>query len=155
MRLPGPPGCHEIRAARGGEALDTTPGRVTSLAFVSTPPLLADVVAVLDRWYPPSWAEPWDAVGTVCGDPTDTVRRVLLAVDPVHEVVAEAVEWGADPPVVHHPLLLKAVHSVAADTPKGRIVHTLVRESIGLHVATPTPTPHPAGSARHWRTCSG
>ena len=137
------------------QPLDTAPGRVTSLAFVPTPPLLADVVAVLDGWYPPSWAEPWDAVGTVCGDPAEPVRRVLLAVDPVHEVVAEAVEWGADLLVVHHPLLLKAVHSVAADTPKGRIVHTLVRGTSACTCATPTPTRHPAGSARHWRMCSG
>ena len=110
-----------------------------------TPPLLADVVAVLDGWYPPAWAEPWDAVGTVCGDPADPVRRVLLAVDPVHEVVAEAVEWGADLLVVHHPLLLKAVHSVAADTPKGRLVHTLVRENIGLHVCHTNADSPPGG----------
>ena len=31
---------------------------------------LCDVTALLDRWYHPSWAADWDAVGLVCGDPT-------------------------------------------------------------------------------------
>lgn len=85
--------------------------------------------------YDPARAEAWDAVGLVTGDPASPVRRVLLAVDPVQSVIDEAVAWGADLLVVHHPLLLNAVHSVAATTPKGRAVHTLVRAGIALLVA--------------------
>ena len=40
-------------------------------------PRLADVLAVLDALYAPGWAEPWDAVGLVCGDPDAVVTRVL------------------------------------------------------------------------------
>ena len=73
-------------------------------------------------------------MGTVCGDPDDPVRRVLLAVDPVRETVDEALRWEADLLVTHHPLLLRAVHGVAATGPKGRIVHDLVRGGTALHV---------------------
>ncbi|HEY0774800.1 MAG TPA: Nif3-like dinuclear metal center hexameric protein, partial [Nocardioidaceae bacterium] len=82
---------------------------------------LRDVTALMDRWYPPALASDWDAVGLVCGDPAQEVRRIMLAVDPAPAVVDEALEWGADLVVVHHPLLLKGVHSVAAATPKGRV----------------------------------
>lgn len=101
----------------------------------SSTPDLATVVALLDRRYPPSTAETWDAVGTVCGDPDQPVRRVLLAVDPTLDVVDEAIEWGADLLVTHHPLLLRPVHSVAATTFKGAVVHRLVRAGCALHVA--------------------
>lgn len=94
---------------------------------------LRDVVSVLDGLYDPRWADDWDAVGTVAGDPGATVSKVLLAVDPVAAVVDEAVEWGADLVVVHHPLWLKGVTSMAADTPKGRIVHRLIENGIALH----------------------
>jgi dinuclear metal center YbgI/SA1388 family protein len=94
---------------------------------------LRDVVAVLDRLYDPRWADDWDAVGTVAGDPDAAVAKVLLAVDPVQAVVDEAVEWGADLLVVHHPLWLKGVTSVAATSPKGRVVHTLISRGIALH----------------------
>lgn len=97
-------------------------------------PRVADVVAVLDRLYDPSWAQDWDAVGMVCGDPRAPVRRIMLAVDPVAETVAEARESGADLLLAHHPLLLRPVHGVAATGAKGRVVHDLIRAGIALHV---------------------
>ncbi|WP_416220878.1 Nif3-like dinuclear metal center hexameric protein [Cellulomonas sp. S1-8] len=96
---------------------------------------LGDVVAALERRYPPRTAETWDRVGLAAGDPAAPVRRVLLAVDPVATVVDEAVAWDADLLLTHHPLLLKPVHSVAATTYKGALLHRLVRAGCGLYTA--------------------
>lgn len=96
---------------------------------------VGDVVRAVEARYPPSWAEPWDAVGLTCGDPDAPVRRVLLAVDPVAAVVDEALAFEADLLLTHHPLLLRGVHSVAAGTPKGRAVHRLVRGGVALLTA--------------------
>lgn len=96
---------------------------------------LRDVTALMDGWYPPHLASDWDAVGLVCGDPDQEVRRILLAVDPAPAVVDEALDWGADLVLTHHPLLLKGVHSVAATTPKGRVLHRLVRGGCALFSA--------------------
>ncbi|WP_019631249.1 Nif3-like dinuclear metal center hexameric protein [Actinomadura atramentaria] len=96
---------------------------------------LSDVIAALDELYPPAWAEPWDAVGPVTGDPGQEVRRVLFAVDPLAAVVDEAVAWNADLIVAHHPLLLRGVTGVAATTPKGRAVHTLIGNGVALFTA--------------------
>ncbi|MGW1072619.1 Nif3-like dinuclear metal center hexameric protein [Streptomyces sp. NPDC002537] len=98
-------------------------------------PALSEVIAALDALWPPERAEQWDAVGTVCGDPGATVGRVLFAVDPVQEVVDEAVQLGADLLVTHHPLYLRGTTTVAASTFKGRAVHTLIKHDIALHVA--------------------
>ncbi|BCB79014.1 Nif3-like dinuclear metal center hexameric protein [Phytohabitans flavus] len=98
-------------------------------------PTVADVVAILDRRYPPSWAESWDRVGLVLGEPEAPVRRVLCVVDCVPETVAQAREVGADLIVAHHPLLLRGVSSVAPTTYKGRIVHQLIKADIALFVA--------------------
>jgi dinuclear metal center YbgI/SA1388 family protein len=108
-------------------------------------PRLTDVVAALDSLYDPSWAADWDAVGTVCGDPDVEVARVLWAVDPVEAVVREAVEWDADLVVTHHPLLLRPVHGVAATSPKGRIVHSLIRHGIALHTCHTNADSPPGG----------
>jgi dinuclear metal center YbgI/SA1388 family protein len=92
-------------------------------------------VAALERRYPPAWAESWDRVGLVLGEPGAPVRRVLCVVDCVPETVAEALDAGADLIVAHHPLLLRGVSSVAPTTYKGRIVHTLIKRDIALYVA--------------------
>lgn len=96
---------------------------------------LSDVTAAFEEVYPPQWAASWDAVGLVCGDPAQPVERVLFAVDPVDAVVDEAVTWGADLIITHHPLMLRGVTSVAANTPKGRIVHRLIRSGVALYTA--------------------
>ena len=107
-------------------------------------PALREVLALLDEWYPPSYAEDWDRVGLVCGDPADPVRRIHLAVDPTAAVVAEALEGRAQLLVTHHPLLLRGVSSVAATTPKGKVVHRLIAGGCAL-VTAHTNADAPAG----------
>jgi dinuclear metal center YbgI/SA1388 family protein len=99
------------------------------------PPTLGDVVAELERRYPPAWAESWDRVGLVLGEPAAPVRRVLCVVDCVPETVAEAFSSGVDLMIAHHPLLLRPVSSLAPTTYKGRIVHQLIRAGVALYVA--------------------
>ncbi|MFD4541818.1 Nif3-like dinuclear metal center hexameric protein [Streptomyces bauhiniae] len=98
-------------------------------------PRLSEVLAALETLWPADRAESWDAVGTVTGDPGQEVTRVLFAVDPVQEVVDEAVRLGADLLVTHHPLYLRGTTTVAAVSPKGRVVHTLIKNDVALHVA--------------------
>ena len=100
-----------------------------------TPTPLSDIVSLLHAWFPPHTAEAWDAVGLVSGDPDQVVSKVMFAVDVTAEVATEAAEWGADLLVVHHPLFLKAVHGVAATTPKGRTLATLTKAGCALLTA--------------------
>ena len=97
-------------------------------------PTLHQVIGCLDRLYDPRWAADWDAVGLACGDPDAGIELNLFAVDPLSAVADEAISWGADLLVVHHPLLLRPVHAVAATTPKGRVLHRLITHGVALHV---------------------
>jgi dinuclear metal center YbgI/SA1388 family protein len=95
---------------------------------------VGDVIAALEAAYPPALAADWDAVGLVCGDPAEPVSSVLIAVDPVPETVDEAV-GQAQLLVTHHPLLLRGVHGVGTDTPKGALLHRLIRGGTALFTA--------------------
>ncbi|MFT3900401.1 MAG: Nif3-like dinuclear metal center hexameric protein [Gordonia sp. (in: high G+C Gram-positive bacteria)] len=96
---------------------------------------LASIVDRLDQAFPPRLAEDWDSVGLVCGDPAEPVGRVLVCVDVTPAVVDEAVAGDYDLVVAHHPLLLRGVDTVAASTPKGALVHRLIRAGCGLYTA--------------------
>lgn len=96
---------------------------------------LREVVAALERLYPPEHAQSWDRVGLVAGDLDQPVGRVLLAVDPTLEVIAEAQDLAADLVVTHHPLLLRGIHSVATTTAKGAAVTALVVSDTALYCA--------------------
>jgi dinuclear metal center YbgI/SA1388 family protein len=94
---------------------------------------LADVIEVLDEAYPPRLAQSWDSVGLVCGDPDDALDSVTVAVDATPAVVDEVPEAGLL--LAHHPLLLRGVDTVAASTPKGALVHRLIRSGRSLFTA--------------------
>lgn len=97
--------------------------------------VVADVVRALETAYPPQLAESWDAVGLICGDPDAEVEKVVFALDCTQEVAEAAVAAGAQMLVVHHPLLMRGVTSVAANTPKGKVVHTLISGGCALFAA--------------------
>lgn len=96
---------------------------------------VGDIRSILDTAYPPALAESWDSVGLICGDPADEVHKVAFALDCTQAVAEEAVRLGAQMLVVHHPLLMRGVTSVAADTPKGKVIHTLIRGGVALFAA--------------------
>src|SRR5271156_4026797 len=94
---------------------------------------LAEVIDVLDAAYPPRLAQSWDSVGLACGDPDDVLSSVTIAVDATAAVVDEVPDGGLL--VAHHPLLLRGVDTVAASTPKGALVHRLIRSGRALFTA--------------------
>ena len=98
-------------------------------------PKLGELVAALERRYDPRWAEPWDAVGLVCGDPDAAVDKVHFAVDPVAATADEVIASGAQLLVTHHPLYLRGTTTVAATDAKGRLVHRLISNGVALYVA--------------------
>jgi dinuclear metal center YbgI/SA1388 family protein len=94
---------------------------------------LGEVIAVLDEAYPPQLAHDWDSVGLVCGDPDEQLESVTLAVDATDAVVDTVGPGGLL--VAHHPLLLRGVDTVAASTPKGALIHRLIRSRAALFTA--------------------
>jgi dinuclear metal center YbgI/SA1388 family protein len=123
---------------RGGEAPSgkETAGRdeagKDTVASHPQAPTLGEMLLAVEELWPESLAENWDEVGLVAGHPSAPVTKVMFAVDPTLEVIEEAVEWGAELLITHHPLLLKGVTTVAATTPKGRAVHRLIESGTAL-----------------------
>jgi dinuclear metal center YbgI/SA1388 family protein len=99
------------------------------------PVTLAELLTTIDRLWPLTGAESWDAPGLVTGDPDAPVARVLFAVDAVAATVDEAIDVGADLLIAHHPLLLRGVTSVAEDRYKGALLARLIRADCALVTA--------------------
>lgn len=96
---------------------------------------LADVLSVVERLWPVSGAEDWDAPGLVTGALDQDIESVHLAVDAVAETVDEAIDANVDLLLTHHPLLLRGVTSVAEDRYKGALLSRLIRADCALLTA--------------------
>jgi dinuclear metal center YbgI/SA1388 family protein len=96
---------------------------------------LADVLEAVERLWPRAGAEPWDAPGLLSGDPAAEISRVMLAVDAVADTVDEAIDAEAGLLLVHHPLLMRGVTTVAETTAKGSLIARLIRARCALVAA--------------------
>lgn len=105
---------------------------------------VADVVGAARKLWPESSAESWDRVGLLAGEPAHPVNKVLFAVDPTLAVIAEAAAQSCELIITHHPLLLRGIHTAAADTLKGALLTKLIRNEIALYSAH-TNADQPAG----------
>lgn len=108
---------------------------------------VADVVAALERRYPPALAASWDHVGLVCGHLQAPVSKVMFTIDVTLNVAQEAASWGADMLVAHHPLLFRPVDSIAANTDKGAVLHALIAARVALFTAHTNADVAPGGVA--------
>lgn len=76
---------------------------------------LADMVSVLEDLAPLRYAESWDNVGLLVGDPAAEVSRVLVTVDYTAAVAEEARAAGAQLVVAYHPPMFAAVKRASND----------------------------------------
>src|SRR5688572_31983567 len=91
--------------------------------------LLRELLAVLDSIAPLRYAEPWDNVGLIAGDPSAKVARALLAIDLTAAVADEAKQRGCELVVAYHPPLFEAIKRVRHDS----LIHRAIRDGIALY----------------------
>ncbi|MEA9984844.1 MULTISPECIES: Nif3-like dinuclear metal center hexameric protein [Subtercola] len=94
-----------------------------------------EVNEVIERLWPVENAEQWDSPGLVTGSLAAEVTSIHLAVDAVSDTVNEAIALGAGLLLVHHPLLLRGVTTVAENTYKGAMLARLIRAGCALVAA--------------------
>jgi len=77
-------------------------------------------------------AEDWDNVGLLVGDPHQTVRRILVALDPSSSLMDLARSGRYDLVITHHPIIFRPLKTLRTDTPAGRFIASATREGIGI-----------------------
>ena len=68
-----------------------------------------DIIKVMDGIAPPNLAEPWDNVGLLVGRSSNTVKKLMVALDVSPEVVEQAVEHKVQMLVTHHPVIFDPI----------------------------------------------
>lgn len=93
---------------------------------------VADVAAVMDAWAPPSFAMEGDRVGLQLGRLDKPVTKVMVALDPYPQVVAEAVERQVDLLVTHHAMLFRPLQQIDTGTARGRAVQQALAADLAV-----------------------
>ncbi|MEO2089535.1 MAG: Nif3-like dinuclear metal center hexameric protein, partial [Gemmataceae bacterium] len=96
-------------------------------------PLVADVIAFLDRFAPPHLAADWDNTGLLLGDPARPAAKLMTCLTLATDVAYEAVSGGADLIVSHHPILFRGAKKLTATTAEGATVLKLAAAGVAVY----------------------
>lgn len=93
------------------------------------------LIQEMETFAPNQYAEEWDNVGFLIGDPEKTIQKILVALDVTPEVVQEAIQYQVDIIITHHPFLFKPISSIREDDAQGKQILALIRNQIGVYAA--------------------
>lgn len=93
---------------------------------------VSEIIHVLECFAPLDLAYSWDNPGLQVGSRKAPVAKVLVALDPFENVAREAVAFGAQLIVTHHPLLFTPAKQITDETSVGRTIQLLLENRISL-----------------------
>lgn len=82
--------------------------------------------------FPTEWAEDWDRVGLLAGDPEVQVTGITLALDPTISAVKAAVAAGDNVLLTHHPAFLKAPNWLTPGRGSAGVVFAALSSGVAL-----------------------
>lgn len=95
-------------------------------------PKISDIIGIINRKFPFALAEDWDNTGFQLGDPATIVSRIMVALDPLPEVVEQAISADCQLLVTHHPLIFSPLKQITTATTTGRTILTAAANNLSL-----------------------
>jgi dinuclear metal center YbgI/SA1388 family protein len=91
--------------------------------------LLRKVIEELERIAPTRYAEAWDNVGLLAGDPWQEISRGILTIDYTSAVAQERKQLGCELVIAYHPPIFQAIKRLTA----GSSVFDAIRNGVAIY----------------------
>ena len=93
---------------------------------------VADVISLIDRYFPLSKALAWDNSGLQIGSLNRKVKRALISLDIDIQIAREASTFSADLVITHHPLIMEGIKRIDTENRQGKLISYLVKKDINV-----------------------
>ncbi len=93
------------------------------------------IIQYLEEWMPKYLAMEDDRIGLQVGSLQKPVKKVMITLDVLENVVDEAIEKEVDLIVAHHPVIYRPLKNLRTDLPTGRLFEKLLKHDISVYVA--------------------
>ena len=90
---------------------------------------LQELVSAMEQIAPTRYAESWDNVGLLVGDPEQAIRRAMLTIDYTADVADEAREAKCDAIIAYHPPIFDALKRVTG----GSLIFDAIRRGLAIY----------------------
>lgn len=93
------------------------------------------VTQLMEKLAPRHYAVPDDRIGLQLGTLNKEIRKVMVTLDVVEEVVDEAISEQVDLIIAHHAIIFRPLKHLQTDTPAGRVYAKLIKHDIAVYIA--------------------
>ncbi|MGG3892980.1 Nif3-like dinuclear metal center hexameric protein [Geobacillus stearothermophilus] len=94
-----------------------------------------EVIQLVERLAPKQLAMEGDRIGLQIGTLNKPVRKVMIALDVLEDVVAEAINQRVDLIIAHHPPLYRPLKQLLTDDGHGRTIAACIKHDIAVYAA--------------------
>ncbi|MED0674765.1 Nif3-like dinuclear metal center hexameric protein [Aneurinibacillus thermoaerophilus] len=93
------------------------------------------IIQYFEEFAPKHLAMEGDKIGLQVGTLQKNVKKVMIALDVLEEVVDEAIAEGVDLIIAHHAVIFRPLKNLRTDLPAGRLYEKLIKHDIAVYVA--------------------
>ncbi|HET7628439.1 MAG TPA: Nif3-like dinuclear metal center hexameric protein [Bacillales bacterium] len=95
------------------------------------------LIQAFEAWSPKSLAigDDRNKIGLQLGTLNKPVKKVMVTLDVLENVVDEAIAQGVDLIIAHHPMMFHPVKRIDTDTARGRMIEKCLRQGIAVYAA--------------------
>jgi len=94
-----------------------------------------EIIGLLERLAPKHLAMEGDRIGLQIGTLNKPVKKVMVALDVLEEVIDEAITEGVDFIIAHHPPLYRPLKQLVTDQAQGRMIEKCLKHNIAIYAA--------------------
>lgn len=94
---------------------------------------IKELTRLLEQYAPPVYAEDYDNVGLLTGNPDDEITGVLCTLDCIETIVDEAIQKKCNVIVAHHPIVFKGLKKITGSNYVERTIIKAIRNNIAIY----------------------
>lgn len=85
-------------------------------------PKISDILGIINKKFPFTLAENWDNTGFQMGSPSAPAPKIMVALDPLPEVIEQALSAQCQLLITHHPLIFSPLRQITTTTATGKLL---------------------------------
>jgi len=96
-------------------------------------PIISEIIECIEEFAPPVYQESYDNSGLIIGERSQQVKKVMLALDCIEEVVDDAIKEGCQMIIAHHPIVFKGLRSFTGKNYVERSILKAIKKDIAIY----------------------
>lgn len=93
------------------------------------------IIQIFEEFAPKHLAMEGDKIGLQVGTLNKEIKKIMVTLDVLEEVVDEAIEQGVDLIIAHHAVIFRPLKNLRTDMPAGKLYEKLIKHDIAVYIA--------------------